>query len=211
MKSALIALVLVLGSAPGMPSATSLSAPERSPGCASHFFLVARIDIEREIQEGPHREQWDELERALREEGFEIGLVRQEERRYGDGISWEDIDAILRVGKEIATDTILLANVVELLRRFLKGRVRIGPREGQVRIVRILGPTGELVAGPMTASTATQIARREHKRAESVITSPRIITALHTTSSSTNGSSPEKSSCTRPTECSSRARLRARA
>ena len=104
---------------------------------------MARIDIEREIQEGPYGEQWEELEQALREEGFEIGLVRQEERRYRDGISWEDIDAIIRVGKEIATDTLLLAKLVEPVRRDLKGRVRIGPGEGEVRIVRIVGPRGE--------------------------------------------------------------------
>jgi hypothetical protein len=105
---------------------------------------VARIDIEREIQERPYGPQWDDLERALQDEGFEIGLVRQEERRYSGG-SWEDVDAIIRVGKEIASDALLVAKLVELLQRFLRGRVKIGPRKGDVRIVQIVGPRGEIL------------------------------------------------------------------
>jgi hypothetical protein len=152
-KCSLIALFLVIGSAPAVPSVaypvpsiTLLSAQGRNPVCASDSRLVARIEIEREIQEGPYVEQWDELERALQEGGFEIGFVRQQERRYDGGLSWEDIDAVIRVGKEIADDTILVAKLIELIRRYLKGRVRIGPREDEVRVVRILGPRGETLS-----------------------------------------------------------------
>jgi hypothetical protein len=63
-----------------------------------------------------------------------------------DESSWEAIDAILRVGKEIASDALLLSKLVELIGRHLKGRVRIGPRRDQVRIVKILGPNGETLS-----------------------------------------------------------------
>ena len=144
MKGMFIAVVLLLAPAPAVSSVTPIG-PERSPVCTSNSVVVERITIRRAVQEGPYQEQWAELERAVGDAGWEVGVVVQEERRM-DESSWEAIDAILRVGKEIASDALLLSKLVELIGRHLKGRVRIGPRRDQVRIVKILGPNGETLS-----------------------------------------------------------------
>jgi hypothetical protein len=136
---ALIAVALIAAA----PVAQHSHARVSSPVCAAHFVTVRTVAIKREITERIYGEQWDEVVADLEREGFHVQRIEQVERRYESGVDVSTIDAVLRVGKEIAADVVLLGSVVELLRRALRGRVKVGPRRGQKRRVDIVGPDGE--------------------------------------------------------------------